>query len=91
MSTVNGQRDGEYTTKLIDLLVEQKINVDPAAVGAVTTRKDLGIGSLDAIMLIVKYIGEREVSLRPEWVSDLDTVAGICEVLQKIDAAAPAR
>lgn len=54
------------------------------------TRDDLGISSLNMIMVLVNYIKERTndtVTLQPEWVSQLTDMDGIVSVLQAIDAS----
>jgi hypothetical protein len=60
------------------------------------TREDLGISSLNMILLLVNYLKERTndtVALRPEWVSRLTDMDGIVSVLHEIDASTvePAR
>jgi hypothetical protein len=55
------------------------------------SRDELGITSLNMIMLLLNYIHESandSVTLRPEWVSRLGDVDGIISVLHEIDAAA---
>jgi len=54
------------------------------------TREDLGISSLNMILMLVNYIKERtndSVALRPEWVSQLTDMEGIVKVLREVDAA----
>lgn len=56
-----------------------------------TTRAELGIGSLDMLILVAGYIetvANGAVALQPEWVPLLDDVPGIRSVLVDIDAAA---
>lgn len=52
------------------------------------TRAELGIGSLDMLILLAGYVdavsGGR-VALQPEWVPMLDDVEGIRSVLAEID------
>ncbi|GLZ51891.1 hypothetical protein [Actinomycetospora sp. NBRC 106378] len=58
------------------------------------TRAELGIGSLDMLILIAGYIESRGadgLSLQPEWVPLLDDVAGLRTVLAEIDAATGSR
>ncbi|HWU09761.1 MAG TPA: hypothetical protein VN520_25865 [Streptomyces sp.] len=56
-----------------------------------TTREELGISSLNMILLLVNYIKEKandSVQLRPEWVSRLGDVDGIVSVVREIDERA---
>jgi len=60
------------------------------------SREELGISSLNMIMLLVNYTKKYTngtVTLRPEWVLRLNDVDGIVSVLREIDASAvePAR
>jgi hypothetical protein len=60
------------------------------------SREELGIASLNMILVLMKYIDKYAngtVTVRPEWVSELDDIDGIVSVLQEIDAAslAPAQ
>lgn len=88
MSATDNFLELDYLAAFTDLVVAQKLDIAMTDVTAESTRKELGIGSLDVIMLILKYIGDRQVELRPEWVSELETVAGICTVFRRIDQAA---
>jgi hypothetical protein len=62
--------------------------VDGAAARAARGRNDLGITSLEIIMLIANYMSARGVDtdgFQPEWVSRLDDVEGIVWVMAQID------
>ncbi|HEX6667578.1 MAG TPA: hypothetical protein VF081_13395 [Solirubrobacterales bacterium] len=52
-----------------------------------TTRDDLGITSLNVIMLIANHLqaSAPDVELNPAWVPELEGVEGIASVLRKID------
>ncbi len=52
------------------------------------TRAELGISSLNMIILIANYVEEKtggRLSLEPEWVPQLDVVEGILSVISEID------
>jgi hypothetical protein len=52
------------------------------------TRAELGISSLNMIILIANYVEEKtggSLSLEPEWVPLLDEVEGILSVISEID------
>ncbi|WP_328719025.1 hypothetical protein OHT52_05605 [Streptomyces sp. NBC_00247] len=83
----------DYRAKFADFLRTQ-----PATAGLTredveraTTREELGISSLNMILLLVNYIKEEasdSVQLRPEWVSRLGSVDGIVSVVREIDESA---
>lgn len=52
-----------------------------------TTRMELGISSLNVIMLIVGYVNANApgVAIRPEWVARLETIDGIASVIGEIE------
>ncbi|MET8140442.1 hypothetical protein ABZU32_09055 [Sphaerisporangium sp. NPDC005288] len=57
-----------------------------------TSRAELGISSLNILILVNNYIEEKadgKIALRPEWVPMLDDVEGILSVIEEIDAGAP--
>lgn len=85
----NGRR------RLADFLTTQPVtaDVDPAKVMTATRRDELGISSLNMILVLVGYINERadgKLNVRPEWVSQLGEIDGIVSVLDKIDSEARA-
>lgn len=88
----------DYRRKLADFLAKQPMTSDityEQVVGA-KTRDELGINSLNMVMVLVNYINEytnNTVTMRPEWVSRLGSIDGIVSVLREIDANAevPAR
>ncbi|KUL37334.1 hypothetical protein ADL22_21945 [Streptomyces sp. NRRL F-4489] len=52
------------------------------------TREELGISSLNMILILVNYLKEHTggtVALKPEWVSRLNDVEGILSVFREID------
>jgi hypothetical protein len=78
--------------KLADFLATQEMTsaVTYEQVLAAQSREDLGISSLNMIVLLLSYIHEftgDTVELRPEWVSLLGDVDGIVDVLAEIDAS----
>lgn len=87
----------DYRRKFADFLATQPMTKDITydQVVRAKTREELGITSLNMILVLVNYINENtggSVTLRPEWVSQLGDVDGILTVLAEIDAnaAAPA-
>jgi hypothetical protein len=79
--------------KFAEFLAKQPITSDITyeQVVRAKSRQDLGISSLNMIMVLVNYIDEYAndtVTLRPEWVSRLGDVDGIVSVLHEIDASA---
>jgi hypothetical protein len=88
----------DYRRKLADFLATHPETSDITYddVLRAHTREELGITSLNMILVLVNYINEftdNTVELRPEWVSELGEVDGIVSVLKEIDASAvtPAR
>ena len=82
----------DYRRVLADFLATQPATkeVTYEQVAAARTRDDLGISSLNMIMVLVEYIKVRTndtVALQPEWVSKLTDMDGIISVLHAIDAA----
>jgi hypothetical protein len=82
----------DYRRKFADFLATQPMTKEltyEQVVGA-QSRQELGISSLNMILLLVNYINEYThdtVTLRPEWVSRLGDVDGIVSVLREIDAS----
>ncbi|NUT02810.1 MAG: hypothetical protein HOV76_04975 [Hamadaea sp.] len=57
------------------------------------SRAELGISSLNILILVNSYIEEKangRIALRPEWVPMLEDIDGILSVIEEIDASAPA-
>jgi hypothetical protein len=88
-----------YRHKLADFLRLQPATqgLTHEDVAQATTRDELGISSLNVILLIAEYIKSEaggRIALQPEWVSRLETIDGIISVIQEIDetslAEAPA-
>jgi hypothetical protein len=82
----------DYRRKFADFLATQPITSDITydQVVRAQSRDELGISSLNMILVLVNYINEYTndtVTLRPEWVSRLDDVDGIASVLREIDAS----
>lgn len=54
-----------------------------------TTREELGVGSLEIIVLLSDYIQtvakSDDITFKPEWVSWLNNIDGILAVLHEID------
>ena len=88
----------DYRRKFAEFLAKQPMTSDITyeKVVRAESREELGISSLNMIMVLVNYIDEytnNTVTLRPEWVSRLGDIDGIVSVLREIDASAdvPAR
>lgn len=65
--------------------------VDDVQVLRAQRRTDLGITSLEVIMLVANYMSLRAVDtggFKPEWVTQLDDIAGIVLVMREIDRQA---
>jgi hypothetical protein len=78
--------------KFADFLATQPMTSDITyeQVVQAQSREELGISSLNMIMVLVNYINvytNDTVILRPEWVSRLGEIDGIISVLREIDAA----
>lgn len=84
----------DYLRRFVDFATEQNMvsGLDPAEVAPSTRRDELGISSLNIILLLANYMKERgasELAFRPEWVARLDVVEGILAVMREVDQAAP--
>ena len=82
----------EYLAKLARFLGRQGLtHLDVEALSSARTRSDLGIASLQIILLMVQY-GEAagDVTFKPEWVARVEEVEGIVSVMREIDSLAPA-
>jgi hypothetical protein len=82
----------DYRRKFADFLATQPMTKELTyeQVVLAQSRQELGISSLNMILLLVNYINEYThdtVALRPEWVSRLGDVDGIVSVLREIDAS----
>jgi hypothetical protein len=58
------------------------------------TREELGISSLNMILILVNYLSkytDDTMEIDPEWVSRLSDIDGIVSVLREIDASQLAR
>ena len=83
----------DYRQKFADFLKTQPMAADLThdQIIKADSREELGISSLNMILVLVNYIKEHTndtVTLRPEWVSRLGDVDGIASVLHEIDEAA---
>lgn len=79
--------------RLCAFLSEQGLGkgADVAQYRQTRSRADLGISSLEVIVLVANYMGLRGVDtagFKPEWVSQLDDIAGILSVMREIDRQA---
>jgi hypothetical protein len=88
----------DYRHKFADFLVTEPIGggLTHEQIVRAQTRQELGISSLNMIMVLMNYIKKYTngtVTLRPEWVLRLNDVDGIVSVLGEIDASGvePAR
>ncbi|MEU8511572.1 hypothetical protein AB0C76_08305 [Kitasatospora sp. NPDC048722] len=82
----------EYRRKFADFLATQPMTSDITyeQVARAKTRDELGISSLNMVLVLVNYIDKftnNTVTMRPEWVSLLGDVDGILSVLRQIDAS----
>ncbi|WP_329612697.1 hypothetical protein OG244_04810 [Streptomyces brevispora] len=83
----------DYRRKFADFLAKQSMTsaVSYEQVARAKTRDELGISSLNMVLVLVNYIDEytdNTVTMRPEWVSRLGDIDGILAVLREIDASA---
>jgi hypothetical protein len=80
----------DYLAKLKDFIGRQDYlkNVQTDSLSAGSKRSDLGITSLDVIMIVANYMESSggNGTFHPDWISKLDDVGGIIEVLREIDA-----
>lgn len=88
----NVQTD-EYLRKFAGFLATQPMTAELGydEVAQAKTREELGISSLNAILLIVNYVKENadgKVDIRPEWVPRLNDIEDILSVLKEIDELA---
>jgi hypothetical protein len=88
----------DYRHKFAEFLATQPIGggLTYEQIVRAQSREELGISSLNTIMLLLNYVKEytnNTVTLRPEWVLRLGDIDGIVSVLREIDASAvvPAR
>jgi hypothetical protein len=80
----------EYLKKFVDFLGTQDVGRDLTYddIAQARTRDELGISSLNIILVVANYIKEQaggEVTFKPEWVAKLDDVDGILSVMREID------
>jgi hypothetical protein len=84
----------EYLRKFVDFLQTQPMarELTFEDVAQAESREELGISSLNIIMVISNYIkahANGSVTLKPEWVFNLNDVDGILSVIREIDQSAP--
>jgi hypothetical protein len=81
--------DCDYRQLLLALGVAEGLfsGVTVADIAQHETRCDLGLTSLNVILLIARYLDEAsgDVTFDPGWVAELETVDGIIAVMQSID------
>ncbi|MGW7489037.1 hypothetical protein [Streptomyces sp. NPDC054786] len=82
--------DNANLRKFVDFLGTQPVarEVTYDDVAQAKTRDELGISSLNMILIVANYIKEHAgntVVLKPDWVSRLNDVDGILSVFQEID------
>lgn len=80
----------DYVRKFVYFMTEQGLAPDLTFDDAMRTktREELGISSLNIILLIANYKKEyasAEMSFKPEWVARLNDVDGIISVMREID------
>jgi hypothetical protein len=88
----------DYRHKFAEFLTTQPTGGDLTyeQIIAAQSRQELGISSLNMIMVLINYIKKYTngtVTLRPEWVPQLNDIDGIVSVLREIDTSTtePAR
>lgn len=84
--------DDDYRLKLAAFLATQPVakGVTTEQVLKARTRDELGITSLNMIVVMLNYLKDHtdgSVALRPEWVPRMVDVDGIVAVLREIDAS----
>lgn len=85
-----GAEPDEHLRRFVDYVAGQGsgVTLSYSDVATSTTRAELGIGSLDMLILLAGYADATTggaVTLQPEWVPMLDDVEGIRTVLVEID------
>jgi hypothetical protein len=79
-----------YRQRLFDLAVTESLllNTTVDEIRPDRPRGDLGLTSLNVILLIAKYLEQSagDMMFDPQWVASLETIGGIITVMQKIDA-----
>jgi hypothetical protein len=88
--------DEAYLRKFVDFLGTQPAgqDLDLGGVAPGMRRDELGISSLNVIMLVMAYLkknGAPGVRFSPRWVARLENVDGILTVLREIDETALAK
>jgi hypothetical protein len=84
--------DDDARRRFAEFLATQPMTSDITyeQVARAQTREELGISSLNMVLVLVNYIKvytNDTVTLRPEWVSHLGDIDGIVAVLREIDAS----
>jgi uncharacterized protein YjbI with pentapeptide repeats len=82
----------DYRHKFAEFLSTQPVGGDLSyeRIVRAQTRQELGISSLNMIMVLLNYIKKYTnggITVRPEWVLRLNDVDGIISVLREIDAS----
>jgi hypothetical protein len=82
----------DYRRKFAEFLATQPTGGDLTyeQVVQAQSRQELGISSLNMIMVLLNYIKKYTnggITVRPEWVLRLNDVDGIISVLREIDAS----
>lgn len=82
----------DYRHKFAEFLATQPVGGDLSyeQIVRADTREELGISSLNMIMVLLNYIKKYTnggITVRPEWVLRLNDVEGIISVLREIDAS----
>jgi acyl carrier protein len=79
-----------YRQRLVDLAVSEGLlsNTTVDEIRPDRSRGDLGLTSLNVILLIAGYLEQSsgDITFDPEWVASLETIGGIITVMQNIDA-----
>jgi hypothetical protein len=80
----------DYVAKFVDCVHSQGLGLDLSVddVKPDMRRAELGISSLEVIVVVAAYIAagpDSSLQVAPEWVPRLDDVAGILSVLEEID------
>jgi len=80
----------DYRHKFAEFLATQSMTsgITYQQVAKAHTRDELGISSLNMVLILVNYINKYTngtVTMRPEWVLRLNDIDGIISVLHEID------
>jgi len=79
----------DYRDSLVELALSHGKPLERTDLESARTRAELGISSLDIIILMSGFMQRYGVAdFRPEWVPMLESMDGICEVMEEIVGSA---